>query len=284
MLRLLITRWPIKLWFAASIIISSILIANTVAALRRQPDLGPIRMPAAPAMEREATRRSPTIERDIFCSTCKSVAPPRDKTPMTTDEITAIFSGAGLLVTMIGDDHQAAAVVRTAKGTRLIAVGQSLDEKTRVVAITSSAVVLLSGDRKLRVVFGPAHGPAKARPRARPRTSTDWVARGISRLGPRRFVLKRSMLLRLIARPARVARCGRVIPRRNGFELLAIRPGCLWSTLGLQSGDRLQSLNGRRVRTVEDLLTLYKNLRHATRITASVRRGRKNVDFDFRIR
>jgi len=68
-----------------------------------------------------------------------------------------------------------------------------------------------------------------------------------------------------------------------GVRLFGIRPGSLLATLGLQSGDRLESINGLSVASPEEALEAYARLRTAERLNVRLSRSGKPVELTLNI-
>jgi len=62
------------------------------------------------------------------------------------------------------------------------------------------------------------------------------------------------------------------LPKVVGLRLSGIRPGSLLSVLGLQNGDRLESINGFRVASPAQALDAYVHLRTAPQLRVQLRR------------
>ena len=69
-----------------------------------------------------------------------------------------------------------------------------------------------------------------------------------------------------------------------GIRLFGIRPDSLLGTLGLENGDRLQSINGFEMSDPQKALEAYARLRSAERLTVAVNRRGKPVNIDFNIK
>jgi general secretion pathway protein C len=113
----------------------------------------------------------------------------------------------------------------------------------------------------------PCQALLQAQP-AVPPSDTVGSPRGDTRVSAER--LKEPSLWRTI----------RVVPeQRNGvvvgIRLFGIRPNSLLTGIGLQNGDRLETVNGLSVATAESALLAYAQLQHAERLRVRlVRRGR----------
>ena len=77
-----------------------------------------------------------------------------------------------------------------------------------------------------------------------------------------------------------VATQARIVPsfrngKANGFKLFSIRPGSLYSKIGIQNGDVVQKINGYEINSPDKALEIYSKLKDASSITVDlVRRGR----------
>jgi len=80
----------------------------------------------------------------------------------------------------------------------------------------------------------------------------------------------------------------RVVPERKGgtilgVRLFGIRPGSLLRILGLENGDRLESINGFALGTPAQALAAYAQLRTATRLALSIQRRGQPLTLAYRI-
>jgi general secretion pathway protein C len=91
------------------------------------------------------------------------------------------------------------------------------------------------------------------------------------------FNVDRSLIAKGLADPISVMGPVRMVPERKdgkliGLRLFGIRAGTLPGLLGLQNGDRLESINGFNVASPEQALEAYARLRAATRLFVRVKR------------
>jgi len=103
---------------------------------------------------------------------------------------------------------------------------------------------------------------------------------GIQRLSDAEARVERAVIETTLADPTSLMRSVRVVPDKQGgqivgLKLLGIRPGSLLGSVGLQSGDRLESVNGFSMNSPEKALQAYAQLRTAQRLNVQLsRRGR----------
>jgi len=80
----------------------------------------------------------------------------------------------------------------------------------------------------------------------------------------------------------------RFVPTRQdgrlvGLRVFGIRPGSLLSSLGLQNGDRLESINGLEIASPQKALEAYARLSTATRLSVRIVRLGRPVQIDLNI-
>lgn len=82
----------------------------------------------------------------------------------------------------------------------------------------------------------------------------------------------------------------RVLPEKEGdkvigVRILSVKPGSVLSLIGIQSNDRLETINGFSVGTPEDALQAYARLRSgADHLTVHLTRNGKPMNIDYSIR
>ncbi|MBU2488787.1 MAG: PDZ domain-containing protein [Proteobacteria bacterium] len=59
----------------------------------------------------------------------------------------------------------------------------------------------------------------------------------------------------------------------DGLAVSRIRPDSIFSKMGLQDGDVIQGVNDREIRTVEDVLSLYRSLKNSDEVLLQIKRG-----------
>jgi general secretion pathway protein C len=80
----------------------------------------------------------------------------------------------------------------------------------------------------------------------------------------------------------------RVVPEQQngkivGLRLFGVRPGSLLATLGLKSGDRLETINGFSIANPEQALQAYARLRTAEHLHVRLTRAGKPLEIDLHI-
>jgi general secretion pathway protein C len=66
--------------------------------------------------------------------------------------------------------------------------------------------------------------------------------------------------------------------KADGFRLTQIKPNSLFTKMGFRNGDIVHSINNRSIRTTDDMVAFYQNLRSGQDIVLEItRRGRKET-------
>lgn len=76
----------------------------------------------------------------------------------------------------------------------------------------------------------------------------------------------------------------RITPDAGGIHVSGIRAGSLLAALGIQNGDRLESINGFDLTNVEKALEAYARLPTANHLTVSLTRNGRETNLDYDIK
>lgn len=121
-----------------------------------------------------------------------------------------------------------------------------------------------------------------------PALPTDITSK-IQRVGPTEFNVDRSVVDKILENQAELMRSARIVPEQEngkvvGIRLFGIRPDTLLGVLGLETGDRLESINGFNMASPEKALEAYARLRTANHLTVAINRRGKPTNIDFNIK
>lgn len=136
----------------------------------------------------------------------------------------------------------------------------------------------------------PAPTPSPTpQPRRGPRSVPPEIASKIQRVSGTEFNVDRTVVDQIMENQAELMRSARIVPEQEngkvvGVRLYGIRPDTLLGTLGLENGDRLETINGFNMASPEKALEAYARLRTANHLSVSVNRGGKPVTIDFNIK
>ena len=104
--------------------------------------------------------------------------------------------------------------------------------------------------------------------------------KGVSKLSETEYTIEREEVDRVLGNLSAVATKARIVPsfkngKPNGFKLFSIKPGSIYSKIGLRNGDVIQSINGYEMNSPDKALEIYQKLKDSTSITVDIqRRGR----------
>jgi general secretion pathway protein C len=115
------------------------------------------------------------------------------------------------------------------------------------------------------------------------------IAKGIQRVSATEFNIDRGVIDKILENQADLMRQARIVPEQEngkmvGIRLFGVRPDTLLGVLGMQNGDRLQTINGFDMTSPEKALEAYARLRTADHLTVQVNRGGQNVNIDYAIK
>jgi len=143
----------------------------------------------------------------------------------------------------------------------------------------------------------PAAAPAAAPP---PADSAVFPGRGptplpadiaskIQKVSDTEYNVDRSVVDKILENQAELMRSARIVPESKdgkvvGIRMFGIRPDTLLGTLGMQNGDRLETINGFNMSSPEKALEAYARLRTATNLNIKLNRRGSPVSIDYRIK
>jgi len=76
----------------------------------------------------------------------------------------------------------------------------------------------------------------------------------------------------------------KVVPQRNGMKIVKVKPRSLLRRLGLRSGDVIQSVNNRRIQSMDDAMNIYQDLMSGGKISVELLRRNRPQTYEYRIR
>jgi general secretion pathway protein C len=136
----------------------------------------------------------------------------------------------------------------------------------------------------------PAASAAPAAPaRGGPPTVPPDIASKIQKISDTEFQVDRSVVDKILENQAELMRSARIVPEQKdgkvvGVRMFGIRPDTLLGTLGLQNGDRLETINGFNMASPEKALEAYARLRTAGSLKVQVNRRGQPVNIDYNIK
>ncbi|HTQ03143.1 MAG TPA: type II secretion system protein GspC [Polyangiaceae bacterium] len=167
--------------------------------------------------------------------------------------------------------------------------------------VENSPAVWLSGNGTLcqALLFKTAPPPAASAapsasaeaappPRAGAPSVPSDIASKIQKISDSEFHVDHAVIDNILEHQADLMKSARIVPESKdgkvvGIRLFGIRPDTLLGTLGIQNGDRLESINGFDMGSPEKALEAYARLRTATSLNVKVNRRGAPLSIDYKI-
>lgn len=137
-------------------------------------------------------------------------------------------------------------------------------------------------------VATPAPAPEPPKTAGAPALPADMASK-IQKVSDTEFNIDRSVVEKILENQAELMKSARIVPEQKdgkvvGVRMFGIRPDTLLGTLGLQNGDRLETLNGFNMASPEKALEAYARLRTASNLNVKVNRRGSPVSIDYHIK
>jgi len=253
----------------------------------------------------------PILRRNPF----DSVTGPLDDSPLEISEEGAAAEGSDgnsddwyadpkcdfgrvLLISASDDPTWSFAAIQDSSGKPILRRrGDEIASHT-VQFLSWDRVWLSDGSKRCQMEIGDKSQIAKKQPertsqtsrrgRRRSRTLPPEMAAKIHKVSDTEFNVERSVVDDILENQAELMRSARIVPEKDGdkvvgIRLFGIRSGTLLNHLGLQNGDRLQSINDFEITDPQKALEAYGRLRSANSLKVKVDRKGQPVTIDFNI-
>ncbi len=150
------------------------------------------------------------------------------------------------------------------------------------------AIILNNGRREfIDLEAGGAGTPGPIAALGAPKTAAPTAA-GIKKIDDKHYQIERSTVNSALADMNKLASDARIVPsfkngQANGFKLFSIKPDSLYSQIGVQNGDVIQSINGFDMNSPDKALEAYSKLRSASSLDLQIERGGQTVSMHYGI-
>jgi general secretion pathway protein C len=238
------------------------------------------RTAAAPTREPADTYRI-IAERNLFGTTTKAVT---DKQAIPVQPQQDVGLMIDLKGTVAGEAKYGFAVVeeRATRKQRLVKAGD-LIAGAKVVRVNRNAIDLIVNNqpRTLKMMEtkeGPILPPAPPPVAQAPTQATPGGAKVVSRSELDEALTDMgSMLRQAQIRPFFTAGAP------DGFLINQIRPGSLYTKMGILDGDIIQEVNSRKIQTADDMMGLLNTIKSGAGMTLTIRRRgvQETLNFQF---
>jgi general secretion pathway protein C len=116
------------------------------------------------------------------------------------------------------------------------------------------------------------------------------IADKIEKVSATEMNVDRSVVDYVLENQAEMMKTARIVPEKGadgkavGIRLFGIRPDTMLGTLGLQNGDRIETINGFNMSSPEEALNAYARLRTANKLSLKVTRRGQPTTIDLNIK
>lgn len=169
----------------------------------------------------------------------------------------------------------------------------TLMEEATIVAIHARRVIVKRNGVHEYLELQEKGAPKKPKissrksPRSR-KSGKDALGEGVKKVGEDSWVIDRNEIDKTLANLNSIAMQARIVPsfkngESNGFKLFAIRPGSVYSKLGIQNGDIIHKINGFAINSPDKALEIYQKLKSARSVEIELTRRGKGKKLNYRI-
>jgi len=132
--------------------------------------------------------------------------------------------------------------------------------------------------------------PARRGAASRVKTATSESSDDkVTKTGGDNYEITRAYIDETLDNLSKVATQARIVPsfkngKPNGFKLFSIKPGSIYSKIGLQNGDVIQKINGYEMNSPDKALEIYQKLKDASSVSIDLQRRGQSKSFSYNIR
>ncbi len=117
---------------------------------------------------------------------------------------------------------------------------------------------------------------------------TKEISKGIQKKSATEFNIERGVVDKILENTAALMTQVRIVPEKDGdkstgIRLFGVKPDSLLGVLGMENGDKLQTINGFDMTNPEKALEAYARLRTADHLVVSVNRKGAPMNLDYNI-
>lgn len=122
-----------------------------------------------------------------------------------------------------------------------------------------------------------------------PEPPTDGTGgEGVTKVSETQYTVDRAEVDKALSNLNEVATQARIVPsfkngKANGFKLFSIKPGSIYSKIGLQNGDVIQKINGYEINSPDKALESYQQLKGANAVSIELQRRGQAMSFSYNI-
>lgn len=221
---------------------------------------------------------APAINRNLFGAAQEPVS---DKEQLKIQELERTSLKVALLGTVSGDTEAASAIIedKVKKKQALYKEGDEIQDAT-IVKILRGKVVLRVQDKNEILTMEEEQAPSGARTLLSPRSSPPASA---SSATSTKITLESAVVKKSLENLTDLLSQVRVRPhyqdgKADGLLLSQVKPNTIFTKLGLQNGDIIQSVDGKQIGNPDEIMGFYEELKTGAPVSLDImRRGKKST-------
>jgi len=185
--------------------------------------------------------------------------------------------------TVTGDRKKSYAVIEELKSREqnLYRIGDTIQNTSAILKMILRRKVILSADGKDQIL----EMEETATERSKKGTAASAVAK---RSTSQDIVLKRAAIMNAVGNLNQLMQQARLRPyfsrgKPAGMVLSSIKANSIFSQMGLKNGDIITGVDGRDIKSVDDALGMYDNLKSASTVALQIKRRGRIRTHNYRI-
>lgn len=255
-----------------------------LGAQLRQVDSKKVVMQRAPDLKRDQGLPSSDYQAIVGRNIFGSIEREEEVKTEEAEEIEAVLEPTSLKIallgTVVGDQQSTVAVIEDIgkKKQDLYKEGDTVQQAV-IKKILRGKVILRVGDKDEILTIEE---------RATSKTEREYPKRGAIEKGTA-ITVSRSSLQQSLGNIHQLLSQARVRPhfrdgKTDGLAISNIKAGSLFAKLGLKNGDIVQGIDGRSIKSPDDVLEVYRRLRSGSEVALQIsRRGEQKIlNYKFR--
>lgn len=216
------------------------------------------------------------------------------------DKLAKCTMPGALRATLVADENpewsMAVVYSNTTRETGVYSIGEgnaAIAADVTLVEVRSRAIVVKRSDRyELCTAEGEeaatptASAPVAAKVDSKPDSKSD--GNEVRKISDDEYQVDKRYFDDTLENLSKVATQARIIPsfkrgKPNGFKLFSIKPGSIFSKIGMQNGDVIQKINGYEMNSPDKALEIYQKFRSGTSISIDFQRRGKTMSRTYNI-
>ena len=111
---------------------------------------------------------------------------------------------------------------------------------------------------------------------------------GVTKVSETQYTVDRKEVDNALSNLSEVATQARIVPsfkngKPNGFKMFSIKPGSIYSKIGLKNGDVIKKINGYEMNSPDKALELYQKLKDAQSVSLELDRRGQGMNMNYNI-